>query len=502
MLENQGRSKKRRISKLSLQYRRSSEGLPSTPPSTDTAAWRSKPDQNETAARDKEVDSYREQASVSLVQLKDKNDDECSDDLEEEDFDVYTGLPISPTQKNTEGGGDCTGELEEEFDAFTEAAISPTQLKFDDDYVSEYFQEGAKATPTQKTELEKIEDEAGSIPRRTRELGDGPMTGLFWKCRICKQLVPKSYDHFSSRVIEQRISHFRKCAKSDSLVNGKIGGRNALISESGPSVVSSPASPIDSGKPKDAFSILMKNANSSSSRKSCSVRSKGADVGGKTGVAHRKRNAFAVLMSGSSSTTKASLPTSSASASRARRWSRRVTRDPSKVPHFKMLPIGPGAKPILIDGFQYADENLSETYFLSHFHSDHYIGLKKSFSAGIIYCTEVTARLLLQQFKINPKYVCGLKMDQPIKLDCGVIVTLMDANHCPGSCIMLFQIGSTPPRYHLHTGDFRYVDSMPLHPAFSQVSSIDRLYLDTTVSFFTGHITSSLLTHTSSGIVL
>ena len=430
MLESQGQFKRRRISKLCLQYRRSS--------------------------------------------------DECCDDLEEEDFDVYTGLPISPTQRNIKGDDDCFDELEEEFDVLTGEAVSPTQLKFDDECASEYLQEDAKAAPTQKTELETVEDIAGSVPRSTRELGDGPMTGLFWKCTFCKQLVPKSYDHFSSRVIEQRISHFRKCANSDSLVNGKTSGRNASISESGPLVVSSPGSPIDSGKPKDAFSILMKNSNSSSSRKTSSIRAKGVGVGGNTGVAHSKRNAFAVLMAGSSSTTKTSLPTPSAS---ARGWSRRVTKDPSKVPHFKLLPVGPGVKPIVIDGFQYADEILSETYFLSHFHSDHYVGLKKSFSAGIIYCTEVTARLLLQQFKINPKYVCGLKMNEPIKLDCGAIVTLMDANHCPGSCIMLFQIGSTPPRYHLHTGDFRYVDSLPLHPAFSQVSSIDRLYLDTTVSF-------------------
>ena len=38
---------------------------------------------------------------------------------------------------------------------------------------------------------------------------------------------------------------------------------------------------------------------------------------------------------------------------------------------------------IIVDGFQYASNTLSNCYFLTHFHSDHYMGLSSSFAYGM-----------------------------------------------------------------------------------------------------------------------
>ncbi|KAH9096108.1 hypothetical protein LEN26_017602 [Aphanomyces euteiches] len=138
---------------------------------------------------------------------------------------------------------------------------------------------------------------------------------------------------------------------------------------------------------------------------------------------------------------------------------------------------------IVVDGFQYAKPSLSKVYFLSHFHSDHYTGLTKSFSAGIIYCTPVTAKLVLLCLGVDQKYIHPLPLNQPYVLpDQQAQVTFIDANHCPGAALILFQLrgGKT----YLHTGDFRYDASM-LESRFllrfaHQEPVLDGVYLDTT----------------------
>jgi len=63
-----------------------------------------------------------------------------------------------------------------------------------------------------------------------------------------------------------------------------------------------------------------------------------------------------------------------------------------------------------------------------------------------------------------------------------ITVTLMDANHCPGAVMMLFQVG---PKYILHVGDFRWdrQKMLPLAPLRTFISGRTRLhelYFDTT----------------------
>eukprot|EP00198_Chlamydomonas_reinhardtii_P013635 XP_001702972.1 predicted protein [Chlamydomonas reinhardtii] len=92
----------------------------------------------------------------------------------------------------------------------------------------------------------------------------------------------------------------------------------------------------------------------------------------------------------------------------------------------------------IVDGFAFTSPKCKH-YFLTHAHSDHTIGLRKSFSAGVIYCSHVTARLLIHDMGIRPEVVRPLEVGVPVVIS-GVRVTPLDANHCPGSVMFLFEV--------------------------------------------------------------
>ena len=136
----------------------------------------------------------------------------------------------------------------------------------------------------------------------------------------------------------------------------------------------------------------------------------------------------------------------------------------------------------MVDGFNFQNARC-KNYFLTHFHSDHTTGkrcaicnnntffvdtsgssgsvplgfqlsrcstsqmqkmllgagLTRAFSSGVIYCNPITATLLTKDMGMPAERVIPLPMDTPIVID-GVSVTLMDANHCPGACMMLFKV--------------------------------------------------------------
>lgn len=110
---------------------------------------------------------------------------------------------------------------------------------------------------------------------------------------------------------------------------------------------------------------------------------------------------------------------------------------------------------------------------------------------------------------MKEQWIHPLELDEPYKLpldDIGketMTVTLIDANHCPGSAMFLFQgyFGSilytgqymdTQRRLHLilflftmnkfdfFAGDFRYTPSMLREPCLRTNITIDVLYLDNT----------------------
>ena len=151
-----------------------------------------------------------------------------------------------------------------------------------------------------------------------------------------------------------------------------------------------------------------------------------------------------------------------------------------------------------VDAFRYGAVEGCNAYFLSHFHSDHYIGLTASWCHGPIYCSRVTGNLVRQQLRVDPKWVVDLEWDKKVEIPNtqGVHVTMIPANHCPGSSLYLFEkrIGSGSDNRQqrvLHCGDFRACPAHVHHPLLrpdvvdavsgkSRQQKLNVCYLDTT----------------------
>ncbi|KAL8668364.1 MAG: hypothetical protein Q9168_007006 [Polycauliona sp. 1 TL-2023] len=163
-------------------------------------------------------------------------------------------------------------------------------------------------------------------------------------------------------------------------------------------------------------------------------------------------------------------------------------------PFYKILP----GFSICVDAFRYGAVEGCKAYFLSHFHSDHYIGLTSSWCHGPIYCSRVTANLVRRQLRVDPKWVVDLEFDQKIDVPgTQVSVTMIPANHCPGSSLYLYEKvigkGKNPKVQRvLHCGDFRACPAHVQHPLLrpdvvdavsgknTGQQKLDVCYLDTT----------------------
>lgn len=163
-------------------------------------------------------------------------------------------------------------------------------------------------------------------------------------------------------------------------------------------------------------------------------------------------------------------------------------------PFYKIMP----GLYICVDAFRYGKVEGQSAYFLSHFHSDHYIGLTSSWCHGPIYCSKVTANLVRQQLKVDRKWVVDLEFEKKVEIPGtqGVFVTMIPANHCPGSSLYLFEKvvrkGPNPKTNRiLHCGDFRACPAHVNHPLLrpdvldsisgkTKQQMIDTCYLDTT----------------------
>ncbi|KAJ3011259.1 DNA cross-link repair 1A protein [Thoreauomyces humboldtii] len=138
-----------------------------------------------------------------------------------------------------------------------------------------------------------------------------------------------------------------------------------------------------------------------------------------------------------------------------------------------------------VDAFQFRNPGLR--YFLSHFHQDHWGGITKSWEYPI-YCSKVTKRLLVHVLEVDPALLTVIPMDSPFDLGGGSTVTLMDANHCPGAAVLVFDVSTVDgPKRYVHCGDCRFDDRMKLWPAWRQPDAatmhpVEVLFLDTTYS--------------------
>lgn len=164
-----------------------------------------------------------------------------------------------------------------------------------------------------------------------------------------------------------------------------------------------------------------------------------------------------------------------------------------EAPFYKVLQ----GMPVAVDAFRYGTIPNVTAYFLTHAHSDHYTNLSSSWKSGPIYCSEATANLIIHMLAVDKQWVNPLPMDVPtiVPNTGGVHVTLIEANHCPGSCLFFFEgsqtvnagdskykspfVGSSRIFRYLHCGDFRASPRHILHPAVKG-KRIDHVYLDTT----------------------
>ena len=163
---------------------------------------------------------------------------------------------------------------------------------------------------------------------------------------------------------------------------------------------------------------------------------------------------------------------------------------------------------ICVDTWNYCATNCSRKgkstfYFLTHAHQDHLRGAREDLfdddddQQGMVYCTETTKMLLVRKFPRLESRVKILEYDsvemvrvaprdatKKEKEDARFNVYCLDAGHCPGSAMFVFEgaFGKV-----LHTGDFRREDwcgslPTPLPKVLDnrKMPPVDVLYLDNT----------------------
>ncbi|PWW76905.1 DRMBL-domain-containing protein [Tuber magnatum] len=190
-------------------------------------------------------------------------------------------------------------------------------------------------------------------------------------------------------------------------------------------------------------------------------------------------SAFAKIMSRSIESQAWASAAKSETESRGKRGAQKI------CPFYKILFGGS----ITVDAFRYGSIPGCQAYFLSHFHSDHYVGLTSKWDHGPVWCSRATANLVRTKLRVDPQYVREFPFEEWTDVVDGIRVRGLDANHCPGSMLFLFEQGRVerPGKQRiLHCGDFRASAKHLNHPLLKpgkggvKGQKLDSVYLDTT----------------------
>ena len=125
-------------------------------------------------------------------------------------------------------------------------------------------------------------------------------------------------------------------------------------------------------------------------------------------------------------------------------------------------------------------------HVLTHFHSDHRVGLTKSFRGRII-CSDITGELLSTTVGVNRHFIEVLELGSeltihpPIELELpSFSITFVDANHCPGSVSVVIK-GSDFTYFYM--GDSRITESgiagiKRVHASQFDIAWVDSTFFD------------------------
>ena len=134
---------------------------------------------------------------------------------------------------------------------------------------------------------------------------------------------------------------------------------------------------------------------------------------------------------------------------------------------------------LFVDHFQLSDSTSrlhpGAVFFLTHCHSDHMTGLSPYWKLGELHTSTGTAPFLHRKFGRLP--LKTHPVDEPFgvwdpKSRMTLTCTFVDACHCPGSVMIVFEQVPNGRGPIIYTGDFRYCDALRQNQTLQRVASL------------------------------